>query len=108
MKLEEFKKKAELTKDNEVYRIYDYKMERITLSITELKPHQETRGHDHSGVEEVYYFLKGKGKMQIEKKIIDVEEGDIVPIPDGKFHKVFNPSDKELKFFCIFEKYERE
>jgi len=107
MKLNEFKQKAELAKDDERYRIYDYKMRRFVISLTELKSHQETRGHSHPGIEEVYYFFEGKGKIQLGKKTINVGEGDIIPIPDGEFHKVSNLLDKELKFLCFFEKYER-
>jgi len=108
MKLDEFKQKAELAKDDERYKIYDYKMERIVVSLTELHPHQETRGHNHPGIEEVYYFIEGKGKIQVGEKVMEVEEGDIILISDGKFHKVFNPNNGELKFFAIFEKYERK
>ena len=108
MNLKEFKQKSKLVKDNERYRIYDYVMQRIVISLTELKPNQETRGHFHKGIEEVYYFIQGRGRMQLGEKFMEVKEGDIVPIPDGAFHKVFNPSNEELKFLCVFEKYERK
>lgn len=108
MKLDEFKKKAELVKNDERYRIYDYKKGKLVVSLTELKSHQETKGHSHPGIGEAYYFLEGKGKIQLGEKIIEVEEGDVIPIPDGEFHKVFNLLDKELRFFTFFEKYERE
>jgi mannose-6-phosphate isomerase-like protein (cupin superfamily) len=107
MRLEEFKQEAELVTDNERYRIYDLRMERIVLSLTELKPTQATRGHSHEGVEEVYLFIQGQGKMQLGDEEFEVRGGDIVPIPDGVFHRVFNPTSRFLKFFCVFEKYER-
>jgi oxalate decarboxylase/phosphoglucose isomerase-like protein (cupin superfamily) len=37
----------------------------------------------------------------------DVEPGDIVLIPDGDFHKVFNKGDEDLEFVCVFQKYDR-
>jgi mannose-6-phosphate isomerase-like protein (cupin superfamily) len=107
MQLEEFKQKAQLVADNERYRIYDLRMERLVLSLTELKPTQATRGHSHKGVEEVYLFIQGQGKMQLGDKKFEVKKGDIVAIPDGMFHRVFNPTQRFLKFFCVFEKYER-
>jgi mannose-6-phosphate isomerase-like protein (cupin superfamily) len=82
-------------------------MKRLVLSLTELKPTQETKGHSHEGVEEVYLFIQGQGKMQLGKEKFEVKKGDVVPIPDGVFHKVYNPTKDFLKFFCVFEKYER-
>ncbi|GAG97224.1 unnamed protein product, partial [marine sediment metagenome] len=30
---------------------------------------------------------------------------DVVPIKPGEFHRVYNTSDKDLVFICVFEKY---
>jgi oxalate decarboxylase/phosphoglucose isomerase-like protein (cupin superfamily) len=52
--------------------------------------------------------------MQLDEEFIDVAEGDIVLIPDGAFHKVYNSrhpqgwSQKPLEFVCVFQSYERE
>ena len=106
---EEFKNTAELVKSNETYDIYDYKMDRLVISMTVLHPGKETRGHAHNDIEETYVFLEGRGQMQVgEKPKIEVEPKDIVIIPEGDFHKVFNPGDSDLVFLAIFEKYERK
>ncbi len=40
--------------------------------------------HTHQENEEVYIFIQGKGQMQIDGEIINVQEGSIVRIaPDG-------------------------
>ena len=102
-----FKNVAELVLSNELYNVYDLKLERLTISITELHAGKETRGHKHENVEEVYVCLDGVGEMEVDTEHFKFEKGDVVVIPQGAFHRVYNTSKKELKFLAIFEKYER-
>jgi len=97
------------TKETEVYTIYDLIAVDddgepiVTLSRTDLKPHQETRGHAHAGQIETYYFWgEGEGKMILGEEILDVHKGIRVDIPDGVFHKVINTQNKILSFYCTF------
>lgn len=40
--------------------------------------------HQHQENEEVYIFIQGKGQMQVDGEIIDVQEGSVVRIaPNG-------------------------
>ena len=65
---------------------------------------QQTTGHDHDGQEEVYQFVSGYGKMDVGEKTFDVNPGDVVLIPDGDFHRVYNTSKYEqLIFVCVFD-----
>ena len=93
-------------KDNEVYTIVDNTdLEQLTVSTTTLHPDQETSGHAHPGIEEVYTFLSGKGVMQIDDEEFPAEKGKTFTIPDGAFHKVYNSSsDEDLLFICVFNK----
>ena len=104
---ETFKDVAELVLDNERYKVYDLKLEHLTVSITELHPGKETRGHSHENVEEVYLCLEGNGEIEVGEERMTFEKGDIITIPLGAFHRVYNKSKKVLKFMAIFEKYER-
>lgn len=102
----EFAKSAKLVKSDERYEVYDLGMERLVASMTVLHPNKETTGHAHSEAEEVYFFLKGRGKIQLDNKIQDAGKDDLILIPKGAFHKVFNKGSEDLIFLCIFEKYE--
>lgn len=57
--------------------------------------------HQHMENEEVYVFVKGKGQMQIDGEVIDVQEGSVVRIsPDGA--RVWrNNSDQDLYYVVI-------
>lgn len=97
---------GKLVKQSDVYSVFDSPMDRLVVSMTVLHPGKHTSGHDHPGSEEVYFFVSGSGEMQLDKEKMSVKEGDIVKIPDGKFHKVFNMEGKmDLVFICVFEKY---
>lgn len=80
----------------------------MVLSRTELKPGQETRGHAHEGLDEIYIFDSGTGKMEVGDKTFEVTEGSVVLITAGDFHRVYNlNADIPLVFTCIFQKYDR-
>jgi len=92
-------------KDNETYRVKDNTtLNNLVVSSTELKSMQSTRGHKHQGQEEVYHFISGYGKMELDDRQFHVKGGDIVLIPDGSFHRVHNTSEHgALYFICVFE-----
>lgn len=107
MEIREYKKQAKLIRDNEIYKVYDfYALKDLNLSLTELNSGKETSGHSHKEADEVYVFIDGKGRIEFEEEKIPVKGGDVVPIPGGKFHKVFNEGKGILSFWSIFEKYE--
>lgn len=92
-------------KDNETYLLKDNtELKNLIISSTELKPKQSTRGHKHPGQEEVYIFVSGKGRMQLDDKEFPVESEDVITIHDGVFHRVYNDSESEkLYFVCVFD-----
>ena len=96
---------SHLVKQNETYTLIDNTdLTRLVVSKTILQPNKNTNGHKHPGKEEVYHFIKGTGYIEVDEKTSDVNAGDIVLIPDGAFHKVYNTSDYQtLQFVCIFE-----
>ena len=95
---------GKVVKDNDTYTIIDNTdLNALTVSTTVLKPSQETSGHSHDGIEEVYTFLSGHGRMIIGDEEHIAETGKTFIIPDGEFHKVYNNSgDEDLMFICVF------
>jgi len=108
MNIQEYKQSAKLLRDNEIYKVYDLSnLNHLTLSLTELYPQKATTGHSHTEADEVYIYIDGEGMMEVGEKKFAVRGGDVVLIPTGDFHKVYNQGDKNLNFWTIFEKYER-
>ena len=107
MNIKQYKEQAKLIRDNETYKVYDLlTLKDLNLSLTELNPEKETGGHSHKEADEVYVFIEGFGRIEIEEERIPVKGGDVVAIPGGKFHKVFNEGESILSFWSVFEKYE--
>ena len=115
MKIKLDKTDSKVVKSNETYDVIDNTTwNNLVISKTILHPGKETGGHNHNGQEEVYIFTKGKGTMIVGSKTYNVKEGDVVLIPDGDFHKVFNIGKYELggesiatnlndlEFICVF------
>jgi mannose-6-phosphate isomerase-like protein (cupin superfamily) len=105
MKIEgNFNVGGEIVKQDERYVVSDNRLlKNLILSSTRLNPGKETTGHRHEGQEEVYMFMEGTGEMLLDDNRFSVKQGDIVLIEDGVFHRVYNTSDRELYFVCVFD-----
>ena len=95
---------GETIKDNAQYVLKDNAFgNNLILSSTFLRANQKTYGHAHAGQEEVYFFVDGKGEMQVNDERFPVEGGDVICIEDGDFHRVFNTGHLGLYFVCVFD-----
>jgi oxalate decarboxylase/phosphoglucose isomerase-like protein (cupin superfamily) len=98
---------GEVVKDNDTYLLKDNQtLNNLILSSTYLYRGQQTRGHQHSGQEEVYFFVAGHGKMIVGEEHSEpfaVGPGDVVLIPDGAFHRVINDGEMNMLFNCVFD-----
>ena len=57
--------------------------------------------HDHDNKEQIYYFLRGRGKMKIDDEIFEVREGDAVHLPPKTRHQVINDGDDWIEHLII-------
>jgi quercetin dioxygenase-like cupin family protein len=104
VKHENFQVEGDVVKQDERYVVIDNKaLNNLVLSSTLLHPGKSTSGHRHAGQEEVYFFTMGVGTMQLDDETFAVKAGDIIQIKDNVFHRVFNDSNDELYFVCVFD-----
>ena len=95
---------GEVAKQDERYVLKDNTtLKNLVVSSTRLQPRKSTSGHKHEGQEEVYYFIEGTGKMELDNEMIKVQPGDVVLIEDGVFHRVHAGMYEELYFVCVFD-----
>ncbi len=104
--LNQFTRKAMLVKKSDRYEVYDLGLENLVISMTVLHKDKSTIGHFHNDAEEIYFFVKGEGEIQLDDKKEDVTDSDIVLIPRGISHRVFNKGKVNLTFLSFFEKYQ--
>ena len=107
MKIKLSQEDSKIVKSNETYDVIDNtNLKNLVVSKTILHAGKETGGHNHSGQEEVYIFTKGYGEMVVGDNKYEVESGDVILIPDGDFHKVWNTGfygEDDLEFICVFD-----
>ena len=95
---------GEVVKDNETYILKDNtSLKNLVISSTTLHPGKSTRGHSHSGQEEIYMIMSGSGTMELDDKKIDIQGGEMILIEDGVFHRVYNTAKVDLYMVCIFD-----
>lgn len=95
---------GEVVKQDERYTVIDNKkLNNLVVSSTALYPGKSTSGHSHTGQEEVYFFIRGNGQIELNNNKFDVAPGDTVLIEDGVFHRVHNTGDQDLYFICVFD-----
>jgi mannose-6-phosphate isomerase-like protein (cupin superfamily) len=71
-----------------------------SLAEAMLAPGLGTDEHYHLKAEEIYYVLDGRGRMQIEDEVREVEPGDGIAILPGKRHMIWNIGGSDLIFLC--------
>ena len=105
--VKEFPEKVKAIRDTDVYSVHDLSyLENLNVSMTVLHPDKSTSGHKHEKEEEVYFFVSGRGEMQLDQETFSVKEGDVILIKGNRFHRVFNRDNEDLIFLCVFQKYE--
>ena len=96
---------ARLVKSDDRYIVCDKPLgKNLVLSITILHAGKHTTGHSHPA-NEVYFFVEGQGEIELDGKRRSVKSKDIVPISPDEFHRIYNTSNKDPIFICVFERY---
>ena len=97
-------------KGKDVYLMFDVSeaADKLVAGYTFFKPFQRSwPPHNHTDQEEVYFFLKGHGSMEVYESpetmsfVHNVAEGDLVTIPMLNYHPVFSQQDPLEFIWCI-------
>lgn len=57
--------------------------------------------HTHTTHEELYFFLAGKGEMQVDGTIVTVQEGSVVRVAPAGKRSVRNNGTEPLVMLCV-------
>jgi len=60
----------------------------------------ETVEHLHRNSEELYAFTSGMGRIKVGTEERDVRAGDVVVLPPGTPHKLWNTGEEPLRLLC--------
>jgi len=71
-----------------------------SLAEATLEPGEVTQRHYHRVAEEIYFVLKGSGRMEVDGDTKTIRPGDAVLIPAGAWHTLENNGTSELRILC--------
>jgi mannose-6-phosphate isomerase-like protein (cupin superfamily) len=71
-----------------------------SLAEATLEVEQATERHFHRLTEEIYFVLKGQGRMEVDGETTHMRPGDAVLIPAGAWHQLENNGTSELRILC--------
>jgi mannose-6-phosphate isomerase-like protein (cupin superfamily) len=71
-----------------------------SLAEATLQPGQSTAEHYHPKTEEIYYILRGMGRIKLSDVFREVGSGDAIAIPPGASHKLWNVGNEPLVLLC--------
>lgn len=95
---------AFITKDgSEIRELMAYRnsdCRRMSLAEARLAPGCRTERHLHREVEEIYYFLEGRGRVETGGECFDVGPGDSILHAPGAAHQTWNIGETPLVFLC--------
>jgi mannose-6-phosphate isomerase-like protein (cupin superfamily) len=62
-----------------------------------IPPGSSVGRHYHSGVDEVYFVIKGKGTVHVNDEFADIAYGDAVPVRAGEIHSLESTDNEPLE-----------
>ncbi len=73
-----------------------------SLAHAALSPGRRSLSHRLRG-SEVYYILRGRGRIHVGGESSEVHEGNVVYVPPGATQFIENTGGEELAFLCIVD-----
>jgi len=73
-----------------------------SLAWVKVAPHKKTLRHTLTATE-VYYIVRGTGRMHINNEKKNVRENDTIYIPQNAVQYIENTGETDLEFLCIVD-----
>ncbi len=71
------------------------------VSLARLQPTLAYEPHEHKDHEEIYYIIKGSGRINMDGQTARFRDGDIIYIPDKTMHSIINDGDEKVEFLAF-------
>ncbi|MXY94450.1 MAG: cupin domain-containing protein [Caldilineaceae bacterium SB0670_bin_27] len=71
------------------------------LTVHAVQGRKQSDYHRHENREQLYYIIEGAGQILCGDILSPVEEGDIIYLPSGQYHQLFNPAEAWLLHHVI-------
>ncbi len=90
------------TKKNAYFRKVLFTGKKTQLVVMDIKPGGDIGEETHKHVEQILFFLSGKGKVVLNGKAKPVKAGEVVVVTPGTKHNFINTGPKSLKIYTIY------
>ena len=77
------------------------KSERLDYRISSYQPKGHVAPHRHKVQEQVYHVLEGEGLMELDGERRVVRRHDVIHIPPGVEHAIYNSGLQDLVFLVV-------
>ena len=95
---------AFITKDgSEIRELLSHRNSAIlnqSLAEARLPAGASTQEHYHPRAEEIYFIMRGRGRLRVDGETREVQSGDAIAIPPGQRHKLWNTGTETLHLLC--------
>ena len=81
-----------------------YDSENMSISYATIT--DKAQPHKHLKMEEVYYVVRGKGKIKIGEEVSEIKSGDIIPIPKDVYHNICEVEEPVELIVVTYPKYD--
>ena len=87
-------------------RVVDHEMKNqyIGITVNALEPGEEAGyWHDHSDIEEIYFFISGRGQMGLGDDLVEVQAGSVVRVGQNVMRtwRARPDSTEQLRWICM-------
>ena len=76
------------------------------IALIAFQPGQIADSHEHLDMFEIFIVQKGRGRITVDEKVIDLEAGDCVVVSPGEVHEVENNSGEVMEVLVVGEELE--
>ena len=83
---------------------HELKNQYIGITVNALEPGEEAGyWHDHSEIEEIYFFISGRGQMGLGDDLVEVEAGSVVRVGQNVMRtwRARPDSTEQLRWICM-------
>ena len=91
-----------LAKENKFFRKVVYTGKHTQLVLMNISSSGEIGEETHDTVDQLLYFVEGKGEAILDGESKTVEEGDVVFVPAGALHNFKNIGEVDLKLYTSY------
>lgn len=93
---------AKLARENNNFREVIYTGENSQLVLMNIKTNEDIGEETHEKVDQILFFVEGKGRGIINGQSHDFAAGDVAFVPAGAKHNFINTGTINLKLYTVY------